>query len=59
MGTMADEKDHVTEDAGDVARDLQGRGLTPVAPDSLPPGSGGVVSCLQDWKQRARRHTQS
>ncbi|XP_059757711.1 collagen alpha-1(I) chain-like [Balaenoptera ricei] len=56
---MADEKDHVMEDARDVARDLQGRGLTPVAPDSLPPGSGGVVACLQAWKQRGPEGTPS
>ena len=56
---MADEKDHVMEDARDVARDLHGRGLTPVAPDSLPPGSGGVVVCLQAWKQRGPEGTLS
>lgn len=51
MGPMADEKANFTEDAKDVAKSCrEGDQERGVAPDSLPPGSGGVVAnVLQEW----------
>lgn len=56
---MADEKDRIMKDDRDLARDLQGRDLITGSPDSLPPGSAGVVACLQAWKPSGPEGTPS
>lgn len=59
MGTTAVKKDHLIEDARDLAKDLERRGAIPIPLDSFPSGRGGVSSCLEDWKPRGPEGTPS
>lgn len=44
-----DEKNHLTEDAGDLAKDLQGRSLIPQLQTPFPQGVEGWRLLSQQW----------